>query len=214
MRRESNILRGGQYQLVDYIETLESAYINPEIPSWNYYTIEMEFMKTSSNYNFSLFCSSDNGTNWSGGLYFIQSTRCYPAVGSTNGATTYYISLNTKYKYIFSANQSTKAWATSMNTDSRSGTFSGNLPVNSNYHIVLFGHNLGTGYGVTEIIKSGMRIYSCKMTLDGVLVRDFVPAIDSTGKVGLLDQCGSTCSLTGTSFYPAANHFIYGNIIG
>lgn len=213
MRRESNILRGGQYQLVDYIETLDSAYIDQEIPSWNSFTIEVEFMKTSSNYNFSLFGSSDSGSNWSIGLYFIQSTRAYPAIGSTNGVTTYYPSLNTKYKYVLSANQSTKAWSTDLNGDSRSGTFSGNLPVNSNYHIVLLGHNLGTGYGVSEIVKPGMRIYSCKMTLDGVLVRDFVPAIDSNGTTGLLDQCGSTCSLTGTSFYPPANSFVYGQII-
>lgn len=201
------------YQLVDYIESSNAAYIDPEIPSWTYYTIEMEFMKTSANSNFSLWCSSDNGTNWSGGLYFIQSTRCYPAIGSTNGVTTYYPSLNTKYKYTLSVNQSTKALATSLNNDSRSGTFSGNLPVNSNYHIVLLGHNFGTGYGVQELVKPGLRIYSCKITLDGTLVRDYMPAVDSNGKVGLLDDCGSICSLTGTSFYVPANRFTYGQII-
>lgn len=199
------------YQLVDYIESFNNAYIDPEIPNWDSFKIEIEFMKTSSLYNFSLFGSSDSGSNWSGVVYFITSTRFYPAIGSTNGAVNNYINLNTRYTYSLEVDSTTKQWVNKLNNTVNTGTYTGNKP--SNYHIVLFGHNQGVVSGIKELMVLGMQIYSCKITLNGTLVRDYLPAVDSNGKVGLLDNCGSICSLTGTSFYVPANSFTYGQII-
>ena len=209
MRREH--ITSVNYQLVDYIESPNCAFIDPEIQDWNSYKIEIEFMKTSSLYNFSLFGSSDSGSNWSGVVYFINSTRFYPAIGSTNGVINNYINLNTRYTYSLEVNTTTKQWVNKLNNTVNSGTYTGNKP--SNYHIVLFGHNQGGANGIKEIMPLGMRVYSFKITLDGTLVRDYLPAVDSNGKVGLLDNCGSICSLTGTSFYVQANRFTYGQII-
>ena len=85
-----------------------------------------------------------------------------------------------------------------------------NIPggdISRNNTIYIFASNDGTG---TIWRPSTFKLYSLKMTDNGNIIRDFVPALDENNKPGLYDK------ITGTMFYNQAssgNDFSYGKKI-
>ena len=110
-------------------------------------------------------------------------------------------SLNTRYALDITANQGTMT--ASINGTQYSGTYSGTII--SGHAIAVFANNVGGSYN--QVIN-GLRMWGLSLYDNGVEVRAFVPAMRTSGEVGLID------TLTGMFYGNAGSGvFIAGPVI-
>ena len=162
------------YTLLEYIESTGSQYINSNYnPNSNTKIIAVVSGWTSAAKSTSLFgtITPRYDVYVSSGGYF----RAY-----YNGAYVQFsnVSCENITTIIRDGTSITIGETTMTNT---AGTFTGSLP------LYLFAHNNGSG----PANWSSLRVYSFQVYDNGTLVRDYVPAKDESGNVGLLDQANN-----------------------
>lgn len=210
MRREATIQN--RYEIIDYIEVKKLSIIDTGV-SMTGTTLKIDIdykigslaLYTS---NCSLWGASNSDSNWCMIPYIPSNTSYFQlAIGSTGNAIRSIFTRNQRNTYSAEINTSNHSFSVNNNGSVSTGSWSGSVSSNN---IFLFCHNAGNDFIWQTITTT---CYACQITLDGVLVRDYVPARDTvTGLYGLYDNCESVCPLTGTSFYIAANIFTGGNL--
>ena len=205
MRRESTI--PSRYEILDYVRTISAAVDTGISMTGTTLKIELDYKKTNTKAYSCFWGASDSDTKWCANPYFNQSTALALYIGSSAAVNTSYISINQRRVYSVEINKSNHTFSVNNNGSVSIGSWSGNISTNN---IFLFGQNQGDNH-ITQTIT--LDCFGCQITLDGVLVRDYVPAKDTvTGLYGLYDNCGSICPLTSTPFYIQANRIIGGNL--
>ncbi len=205
MRREAIQNR---YETVDYIRSIV-AFIDTGVQmTGTKLKIWIDYNKHNNYNGQSLWGASTNDANWCMVPYMNTATSFKLAIGSSGSANTAYISLNQRRYYSAEINTANHTYSVNNNGSVTNGSWSGSVSQNNIY---LFAHNCGNNF-IWQMMYN-IDCYGCKITIDDVDVRDYIPAKDlTTGEVGLYDNCGSICSLTGTPFYIQANRFMEGTI--
>ena len=170
-----------RYKLVPYLESNGTQYIDTGI-ILNFQSSKVvgdaQYVTAPASGNYACIGGSYNNSTDRFLLGGNSATYIYNQFSSGNAAV---VSANTNrntyiadFKYGYSSINST------------SGTFTP-TQTNINYHFYLFGTSSNGGAGVSQ--RSSIRLYSCQIYDNGVLVRDFVPAQRTTDDVlGLLDR--------------------------
>ena len=170
----------GGYTELEYIQSSGTQCINTGFkPDQNARLVmDATLLSTTSAYLYG--CRGGSGENYNnrfGVLYNGSLMRS--DFGAGNGVTfSSTIAANTRYT--FDQNKNVCKIGTEIVTNSEE-TFT------SLYPILMFGVNEG---GVNSYLCS-MRLYSCKIYDNGTLVRNLIPAKDSSGTIGLYDTVNS-----------------------
>ena len=170
-----------EYTQLEYIESSGAQYIDTGITGSVPLKVEATVKTgTGTKTTDSMIMASYDGTNTTVPLYWYKDSW-YIEVGKTgtqSSAGT--LSDNTKYNVVFEATNARQRLAVN-GTDliDITGSFTGSTKT-----LYLFGRN----YNGSATHCCSARIYALKMHQNGVLVRDFVPAMrNSDGEVGLYD---------------------------
>ena len=191
------------YQEVRYLESSRTQYINTSIlsPTGNHKIMVDIEMPTASNSGTTLFGTRESGTQRWGNPYFTSATSTSIYVGGTTGILAQPWVQNGRAKYSLEANNINKVVTVSHNGVERTASFTGTTV--TTVPLYLFGAYNG---GIME--RGTFRIYGCKIWIDGILMRDFVPALDESNRPCLFDL------VSGTPFYNSGTgEFLHGEII-
>jgi hypothetical protein len=191
------------YQEVRYLESSRTQYINTGVvsPTGNHKTLVDIEMPTASNSGTTLFGTRESGTQRWGNPYFATATSTQIYVGGTTGILSQPWVPNVRTKFSLEADNVKKTVTTSYNGAERPSPYSGTTA--TTVPLYLFGcYNNG-------IMERGtFRLYGSKIWIDGILVRDFVPALDGAEKPCLFDL------VSGTPFYNSGTgEFLHGEVI-
>lgn len=171
------------YSQLRYIQSSGTQYIDTAFfPSGNALRVVMKFQYTAAHSSMSLF-GNHTSTPYSLTVYGARPTFW---VGETNdlscGPET---ELNTDYTLDAKVDGGTltAVW----NGTTYTAAYSGSLYTEQS--VFIFG---GNSNGALAEAGSGYRLYSFKLYDDGMLKRDFVPAKNSSGTIGLYDLANNT----------------------
>ena len=175
------------YKQLEYIESSGTQYINTGVvPKTNVFTIEMEAQYVGSSLSSLLsycgFMNSSSATTPRCGIHNYQSKFMY----GINATQLTVAADKLKHTFKLVGNASTQTFAIDGTEYSSTNTADG---FSSNTRsIFLFSRNVG---GSPSNLNT-MRLYSCKISVGGALVRSFVPAKrNSDGVLGLYDTVNS-----------------------
>lgn len=153
----------------------------------------------------SLFGASDNNANWSGVEYFYgsganSSNYSLTYIGSSGSLNQKANTPGTTYSYSLFIDRDNRTYQLQKAGSSYSGSFSGT--VTNSVNIGIFAQNMGTS--VTQY--SSYKNYGFKITQDGTLVHNFVPAKNSSNVLGMYDTVGGTFKTnSGSGTFVAGN---------
>lgn len=173
------------YQRVNYIESTGTQYIDTGVIGVDGVLADVNVMKTTNSTNECFLGTWDSGSNrcW---LAYAFSNKWYPGYdGSASDVVAVSQNAWTNIKSYIETSGSNKYFGYNINgtnyrLTNRYTAFSG---TNS---IMMFAMNTNTGANY----KATGRIGTCKITKDGVLVRDFIPVLrKSDNKAGMYDLC-------------------------
>lgn len=187
------------YSQVEYIESSGTQYIDTDfIPTTENIKVMLNFEYTADYSTHSLF-GSQVGVNQQSMIIAYGNPSFY--VGTSTGILSQSTSLNTKYNLICHANNG--LLTVELNGNITSENYTGTLYKDGTLY--LFGNNVG---GSVEQMVSA-KVYSCKIYDNEILVRDYVPCINSSNVPGLYD-------LVNDAFYSNAGSgtFSIGSICG
>ena len=179
-----------EYQEVEYIESTGTQYINTNIYSSRKIqtNFDFEFVSLNSQYNRVFGATYQTGSQYgmrgssanNGYLYGELPTTA--TISDSEITTNVSISINTRYKIEFNKN-----FDFIINNNNK-GTFP-NYDNAGSQIIYLFKQNANT----TNLIGVSIKLYSCQMYNNNILVRDYVPCYrKSDGVIGLYDLVNNT----------------------
>ena len=174
--------KGGSYQWLDYIQNTGVEYINTGYPAPEGFVSEavVEYVTKSGGY---ILGSHNLAAPWGRNGYGINGKGYWEiGTGDTYPASSSQVALNTRYTVKVSSVKGNSYMDVNgsrvISTTDSSSRCSDNIWV---FHNQYYEHN---GRTVSQI-----RLYSLKFWLpNGTLIRDFVPCISPSGKVGLYDK--------------------------
>lgn len=174
--------KGGSYQWLDYIQNTGVEYIDTGYPAPEGFISEavVEYVTKSGGY---ILGSHNIAKPWGRNGYGINSGGYWEiGTGDTYHASSSQVALNTRYTVKVSSVKGNSYMDVNgsrvISTTDSSSRCSDNIWV---FHNQYYKHN---GRTVSQI-----RLYSLKFWLpNGTLIRDFVPCISPSGKVGLYDK--------------------------
>ena len=159
------------YQEVEYIQSSGTQYINTGyLPSSTpKIDIDLEFINWDSNTWIPLYWRRW-ATNTTYFCLYVNSSYLYmtPNYAWFDPWTSSWVTIskNTKYNIV------NNAWQFYLNWVLKTSASTTNTLADSTYPIFLFNNNVS---GATQWRNTQMKLYSCKMYNDNILVRDFVP---------------------------------------
>lgn len=172
------------YEALSYIESNGTQYIDTGFqPNQNTRLVLDVNLLTETTYPKAIFgarAGSSSGSSFTFWKYAAQQFR------SDFGVDNKLIDINTSGRYSIDkdkAKTSVTSISTTLTATNTAATFQ------TQYNLTLFAVN--DSQGVDER-RASMRLYSCKIYSNDVLVRDFIPAKNSAGVVGLYDIVGET----------------------
>ena len=157
---------GAEYREVEYIESSGTQYIDTGVGSNYKLIMDIQFINTGTR---GLMGQSTNG-----GYYFGVSASGYYDVGTTSS-----ISALTRRQITVEGTSSTL----SLTAENQTITATRSVTVTNN--LSLFGGSFNSGL---DGYPCYAKLYSCQIYDNDVLVRDYVPAINSNGTAGLFDK--------------------------
>ena len=158
---------------LEYIQSTGTQYINTEVPaSWSNLRISADFVNTRFNGNWDYFIGA--GTSDQNAVGIRNENGSNLKVVNNGDNTSMPNTIGTRYKKDFVYNQI-------VNTGSSYTMTSTSVSYNKNLY--LFACNGNSVYG-----KFNAKIYSLKFYKNNVLIKDFVPAKDFDGNIGLFDK--------------------------
>ena len=166
------------YTPLAYIESTGMQYINTGFIPDNNSRIVMNFELVGSTFG-ALYGARKATTNSVFGMW-IEDGKAYPHYGNVGYTDIGVISTTTTNKIKYDMNGS----SINVNGTTRTGS---NTTFDSGYPLTLLTLNDG---GVMDTRYVSGKLYSTKIYDNGVLVRNFVPAENSSGTVGLFDTVG------------------------
>ena len=188
------------YNSIEYLESTGTQWIDTGFKfTGNVVKYDLVYVIPAALQDKTLFGASDNNVNWSGLQYYYgndginNQLRNGLYVGGLSWSATSQDTIGTTYVYSLTVDRNNLTWNRSKNGSTNSGTFTGT--VTSNVNVTLFAHNMGN----SVVQRAAYRVYSFKITQDGVVVRDFVPAKDASGVACMYDK------VSGTFFYNAGS---------
>ncbi len=182
---------------ITYIESGNNLYINPGVPARTGVKIELEMELLNVNGDYAIAGARvDNNRFYllhvnngclafgAGDFYYVNSTDPTVVNNSDRDSTNYKINAKQRYKFVsdFSEGQQT------ISVDGAvvyTGNHVDGLNLNIDFYLFSLNNNGSSRY------NSRARLYSAKIWLDGVLVRDYVPDIRN-GASGLYDIVNDT----------------------
>lgn len=169
--KQSNLPKG--YTQVEYIESSGTQYIDTNfIPDNNTsYNIDIE-LKTLNSLQYFISSHSTNRNN----IYMNASSYASAGYGSSYKVTSESLQLNTKYN--FSLNKNSFYMNNNLLWEFSEETFTNTA------NCILFAHN--TNGTINNF--SAIKLYSCKIYDNNILIRDFIPCYrNSDSEIGLYD---------------------------
>lgn len=177
---EQNLPDG--YTAVEYIESGGTQYINADFKANQNTRLVMDFEYNGGHVVLGAY---DAGGEAAFVLQNVNGTW-YQYYGNSAGYTT--VACAEGGRYLVDMDKETISINGVVARTAAANTFQGSYPM------ILCGmHNAGNG--VANL--ANLKVYSCQIYDNGVMVRDYVPCIDPSGAVGLLDMVSQ-------SFYPNA----------
>lgn len=175
---------GRQIIPVEYLESSDTQYIDTGVVARSNITVSCDWMfldYTSSERSCAIAAAIGSGNTrivaayaYNGQFRFAYGTNTH--VGTCEA--------NTRYKTVAVLNQGEQSFSVN-GTTLYTGTSSASISANRN--LTLFEYA-----GTSSYVGSFARIYSCSIIQDGVLVRDFIPAIDENGVGFMFDNVSNT----------------------
>lgn len=158
---------------LEYIQSTGTQYINTEVPaSWSNLRISADFVNTKFNGNWDYFIGA--GTSDQSAVGIRNDNGSNLKVVNNGDSASMSNTIGTRYKKDFVYNQI-------VNTGSSYTMTSTSVSYNKNLY--LFACNGNSVYG-----KFSAKIYSLKFYKNNELIKDFVPAKDFNGNIGLFDK--------------------------
>lgn len=171
------------YTRVEYIESSGTQWVDTSfIPSGENMKIEFDFIYTAAHTNSSL-CGTQAGTSSLTFQITIYGDQTAFYVGTSHNLLPKTFINNTRYQ--LSAHANSGMLTVSLGGTPSSSAYSGNL--DKTLSLALFGNNINGS--VSQL--ASVRLYSCKIYDNNVLVRDFIPCKNASGTVGLWDDVNS-----------------------
>ena len=168
---------------VQYIQSTGTQYIDTGISAPNGFSIEckVNIDAITANINNAIIGAHNDSSPWGRNYFVFDSNRVEIGQGDS---MLQYAALSTNTDYTIVANNIYPNASYKLNGAEQtltSGTqYSGELSNNSLY--LLYCHG-----GSSWFTKSKLKLYYFKLTVDGALVRNYIPSIDYSGNIGLYD---------------------------
>lgn len=187
-----------EYIELEYIESTGTQYIDTEFKPNQDTRVVMDF-ENSGDYSAmtTSLCPFFGARNASSSAVFALwvGTKTYPHYGNVVYSKNGYFSVDINTRLVYDFNKNVVNIGDTQIT-CLTGTFT------TNYNLYLFTIN---NYGNVETRRVSGKLYSCKIYDNGLLIRDYVPVINSNGVCGLFDKVNN-------KFYPSVtDNFIRGN---
>lgn len=174
---------GFKYTPLEYIQSTGTQYIDTGVvinsTTYNKLEFEEDVLYPSLSGTYYLV----NGASGSNVIYYYGLNNSNGAVvygdGTADKTTSYTVSANERYTVVFSPATGKYTFGSNPSVSFTPVSMTGN----SNFYV--FAYNKGS----TQDCHIE-RLYSLKIRMDGELIRDFIPAKDEVGNVGLYDKIG------------------------
>ena len=167
-----------EYIDLEYIEANGSQYIDTGVIAKTGLKVEIQAELTKTTNYQAFFGSQESGPKNRFAWYYYQSNQLYFYYGSKVYPFVTRSDFTSKHIYTFDDNEAY--------IDGTKVSFNVTIPDESfvgTKTMYLFAQNNTSG--VSD--KAYMKLYYCKMWLNGTLIRDFVPCVTNYGAVGMLD---------------------------
>lgn len=183
------------YEWCDYLENNSSAYFNTGVYPDSTIKADIEVKRTATATTQSgIIASADSGSQQFS-LIYLANNRMYYRYGNTYINPSSFLFKDSKMHIVMNAGTVVVDGTT---TYKNTGVWSGGVATHAIW--IFRGASNGAGY-------SKMRLYSCKLTVGGVLVRNYRPAKrKSDNKYGLWDLVNKTFTASATT-----SNFVGGN---
>lgn len=185
-----DFVAGREIHPVDYLESTGTQYIDTGIIGTEGVLSEIDVMKTTATTN-ECFLGTWNSGSARCWLAYAFSNKWYPGYGGAASDMVQVVQNSwTHIKTYITQVNARKYFGYNINgiDYTLTGYFTSFTGQNT---ILIFAMNTNTGANY----KATGRIGTCKITKDGVLVRDFIPAIDENGVAYFFDRVSHTCYL-------------------
>lgn len=175
------------YQEVEYIQSGGTQHVNTGYRATSEkLRIDVDFESTATNVNKSIYGATELSSspyNYVCQLYFTQNIMNFMAGSAGNVAQVPYV-VNTRYKIQSTLDNGTGT--TIVNGQTYTGTYSGQI--GKEQWVALLACNIAGNVSQQASVK----LYSCQIYDNSVLVRDFVPCKNPSSIVGLYDLVNDT----------------------